>query len=344
MQKNPILSSLLRLTVPQLSLEHPFLMRTLLALSALHIAHHSPSRRDHLVSYAIAQHRSASQAAGILLANVTADNCVPVYIFSILTYVFAMATPSQPGDDLLLLNDAGVADWIYLLRGTKVSSLLILIPTTFPFSTLFPRDSKTYNTNANSPKEIVVLNYIYIAASPFGPMFAAGARRHCLRTTDTSPHQPLSTLLSFLRNNANSDISAAESAERMVIYESTIEELRKTFSVINKAASAGDLQVTDISIWVFNTSDEYLALLRDKDNVALVIMSYFCVLLKKLEAHWWMAGRATHILGSIYRLVDAEYRLLMWWPMEELGWLPPGSGEVSRRSSKEYAPWHGRTA
>jgi len=130
-RKNPILSSLLRLSVPQLCLEHPFLMRSLLALSALHIAHHSPARRDYLLSYAIAQHRSASQAAGIMLANVAADNCVPVHIFSILTYVFAMAIPSPPGDDFLLLNDTGVADWIYLLRGTKVTPSLIVITTSF---------------------------------------------------------------------------------------------------------------------------------------------------------------------------------------------------------------------
>lgn len=318
-------------------------MRSILALSALHIAHHSPSRRDYLISYAIAQHRSASQTAGMILANVTAENCVPIYIFSILTYVFAMATPSPQGDDFLLLNDAGVADWIYLLRGTKVSSFLILIPGTFPFSKLFLRDSRSYNINTTSLKEIVILNHTSIAASPFGPMFAAGARRYYLRTTDTSSHKPLTTLLSFLRNTANSGSSTdSASAQQMAIYESTIEELRKTFSVINQAASAGDLQVTDISIWVFNASDEYLALLKDRDNVALVILSYFCVLLRKLEGHWWMAGRAKHILGSIYRLVNAECRLLMRWPMEELGWLPPGSGKGSRQSSEEYPLQHDR--
>lgn len=68
------------------------------------------------------------------------------------------------------------------------------------------------------------------------------------------------------------------------------------------------------------------------------------MLLKNLEGHWWMAGRGKHILASIYRLVDAECRLLMWWPMEELGWLPPRSGEGSRQDSEEYPPQHSRTA
>lgn len=89
-----IVRSIFRISVPKLCFTHPWLMRNLLAISALHLAHFTPSRREHLISYALQQHQAASQKAGEILANVTSENCVPLYLFSVLTYMFAMATPT----------------------------------------------------------------------------------------------------------------------------------------------------------------------------------------------------------------------------------------------------------
>jgi hypothetical protein len=119
----------------------------------------------------------------------------------------------------------------------------------------------------------------------------------------------------------------------VAVYEYHIEELRKSFAVVNKSVSEGEIQITDISIWVFHLKDEFLTLLRERDNPTLVILSYFCVLLRRLENHWWMSGRTVHILSSIYRLVDEESRLLMRWPMEEIGWLPSATPESNSYQS-----------
>lgn len=280
---NYVVRTIFRLSVPKLCLSHPFLMRSILALSALHIAHFTPSLRDQLTSYALQQHQAASQTASSILANVTEDNCLAIYLFSVITYFFAMATPTpKDTDDFLLVSAAGVADWIYLLRGTR---------------------------------EIVSVNHAVLNASEFGPMFAAGARRNILRIVDTSPHEHLSELQHFLN-------SSIKDKATLAIYAFAIEELRKTFSVVD-SVGRNNSQVTDIIIWVFSTTDEYLALLKARDNTALVILAHFCVLMRGLECHWWMEGRSGHILGSIWRLVDEEHRLLMRWPMEEIGWLPP---------------------
>jgi hypothetical protein len=91
---NFIIRAQCQLAIPRLCLSYPFLMRTILALSALHIAHFTPSRRGDLISYALEQYQVASQKAGKILANVTEENCVALYVFSVLTYMFAMATPT----------------------------------------------------------------------------------------------------------------------------------------------------------------------------------------------------------------------------------------------------------
>jgi hypothetical protein len=179
-----------------------------------------------------------------------------------------------------------------------------------------------------------------LSASEFGPMFTTGSQRYMLRMVDASPHMPLAELQCHLETRISDK-------KLLGVYKFAIEEMRKTFGVVN-ASSKTELQVTDISIWAFTTTDEYLALLKARDNAALVILAFFCVLIRKFECHWlvftlsqeggslivmrpadwcelnrWMQGRSAHILRSIYRLVDDEYRLLMRWPMEENGWLPP---------------------
>lgn len=160
--------------------------------------------------------------------------------------VLTSSSTTQPteSDDFLFVSDGGVADWIYLLRGTR---------------------------------EIISMNHEALEASEFGPMFSAGGRRYVLRLVDTSPHAPLSELLAYLG-------SVVKDKDRLDIYSFAIEEMRKTFSVVNSTSYA-DLQVTDVSIWIFTATDEYLALLKARDNAALVILGFFCVLLRRLESH-----------------------------------------------------------
>lgn len=82
-----------RISIPKLALSHSFLMRSLLAISALHIAYYTPSRREQLTSYAMEQHQASSRAAFSMMMDLTEDSYIPIYIFSVLTYVFAMALP-----------------------------------------------------------------------------------------------------------------------------------------------------------------------------------------------------------------------------------------------------------
>ena len=278
-----LMCTLFRTSIPKLCLRHPFLMRALLAVSALHVAHYTPSRRHLLVDYAVQQHQAASKTATVMLSEMTDDTCIAMYIFSVLTYVFAMASPSSHDtDDILLVTDDFGTEWVHLLRGSRA---------------------------------IVDISEETLKRSEFSPIFEAGHRRFRLRLVDQTPHQPLSDLLSFLEGTI-------KSKSHLDTYSFVIEELRKTFSVIGQVMP-GQLNNTDTSIWLFQITDEYLALLKAKDNAALTILAYFCVLLKQMERYWWISGRSEHILGSIYRLIDNQHRLLLRWPMEEIGWMPP---------------------
>jgi hypothetical protein len=79
-----------RITVPRLAIENRYLMGEILALSALHLAHHRREQRHHYLSTALTHHQIASQEAIELLKNVTRENAAGLLVFSALTIVIGI--------------------------------------------------------------------------------------------------------------------------------------------------------------------------------------------------------------------------------------------------------------
>ncbi|KAN0114638.1 hypothetical protein V8E51_004182 [Hyaloscypha variabilis] len=94
--------------VPQLAMQHHFLMRGIFALSALHLSHLQPDRREELLIIAAD------------LNNVDKENCNSLFAFSALVVCYAFGSPKS-SEDLLLTgkdNTQAVPDWLHFLRGT----------------------------------------------------------------------------------------------------------------------------------------------------------------------------------------------------------------------------------
>ena len=118
LSRDPMLMNLWRINVPQVGFSYGFVMRGILALSALHLAHFNPTKKAFYTSQAMIQHQSALRTAISLLTQVTEANCSAIFLFSSITCLFALASPRQPSD-FLILGAGGIADWLYLLRGTR---------------------------------------------------------------------------------------------------------------------------------------------------------------------------------------------------------------------------------
>jgi hypothetical protein len=105
LHSDPALKTLWRINVPQLGFQYDFVMRGILALSALHLAYYRPEKRDLFIAQAKAQTQAGLRAATSMLMNITQENCSAVWIFSALTCIFT-------------LGDSGVASCLGLFRGT----------------------------------------------------------------------------------------------------------------------------------------------------------------------------------------------------------------------------------
>jgi hypothetical protein len=140
-----------RIETPKFAFSHEFVMHGLMAVSALHLAYLRQERRDYYLAYAKAQHEAGLRAATGLIASLNEDNCVPLWIFSILCTVFATARPRKSGD-FVIIGENGEADWFAVVRGCRA----IL---------------------ESSPDSLI--------NSPFGSMFQSGIARGKLRENAT---------------------------------------------------------------------------------------------------------------------------------------------------------------
>jgi hypothetical protein len=114
----PVVRTLWRINVPQLAFSHDYVMRGILAVSGLHLAYYNPERKDFYISQAMMHHQAGLRAASPQIPQMSRDNSSALYIFSVLTCIFALASPRRP-EDYLLFAEKGTPEWLLLLRGTR---------------------------------------------------------------------------------------------------------------------------------------------------------------------------------------------------------------------------------
>ncbi len=204
-----------------------------------------------------------------------------------LTSNSALGWPRKSGDTLPLAN-SGFPDWVYLTRGTKGFIDLAGVPND----------------------------------GPLAPLFAHSINRYMLRegpeAADSSAHPALTDLGKVFAQRP------LEEGLRQ-IYMTALKELKKSFG--QAQACAAQYEMTDAFTWIFLMAEDLLPLLRMPTQEAVAIFAFFCVLLTKLDGHWWMEGWGRQLIAHAYGLLDEEGRLLICWAVEEIGWVPPSAME-----------------
>jgi Fungal Zn(2)-Cys(6) binuclear cluster domain len=115
--QNPTLQILWRVAVPQIGFSYPYVLRVILAISALHLAYLQQEERAHYIAQAAYHHEVALQNVAPSLEIRIAENPTAVFAFSVLTYFIACAKPRAPGD-FFLLENGELSQWLVLFRAT----------------------------------------------------------------------------------------------------------------------------------------------------------------------------------------------------------------------------------
>ena len=285
LSQHPAFQTLWRTKAPQLGFSSPFLMRAILALSALHLAHLMPlERKGFYLSQAEFHHDVALQIVSPIVPRLMQEDSEALLLYSCLACFISCGKPRKQGD-LLLMEGGRISEWLIFFRGTK---------------TILDTASKES-----------------MGVGPLAPMFIVGAWKLRMREGESTEGQGFVQDLKLLMEEGG-----VEDAGELRVYFDALDEMSKSFAMVfNDSRNAND--PSDILIWLLLVSDEFLSLLRQRRPPALVIFAYFCVIMRRLEWAWWMEGWSVHLVAAIYDTLDEVRRNWMQWPLEQVGWVPP---------------------
>ncbi|KFY90533.1 hypothetical protein V500_05150 [Pseudogymnoascus sp. VKM F-4518 (FW-2643)] len=71
--------------------------------------------------------------------------------------------------------------------------------------------------------------------------------------------------------------------------------------------------------WTHTLPEEFVGLLHQRRDLALVIVGYYCIVLDALKEVWWLKGWSKELFGVILTNVDLSCRDVLEWPRQMIG-------------------------
>ncbi|TVY62349.1 hypothetical protein LSUE1_G008542 [Lachnellula suecica] len=271
-------------TVTHLAYQHPFLMHGILACAALHQAYLDPSNQASLIIKATTHQASAMPAFRSAIANITPSNSEAFLVFSHLLIIYSFASEKQ--DEHLFLaestddRDSGIIPpWLYFLRNG--CSLMCDI-------------------------------WDHLITSPVGALATAWD----IPILTPASQTPLVTHLLSIIPSSTSPSTWGD--ELTGLYTSSALALGAAFHSVNSIN--GTLTPWNaLRVWPMDIPDRYLEVLSARHPSALILLAHYCVLLRRIEGHWYFEGRAARLLGTVLKFLGEEWHWCIEWPLKEVG-------------------------
>ncbi|KAF5581586.1 sterol uptake control 2 [Fusarium pseudoanthophilum] len=271
-----------RMVLPEMSYNAPFLSHGLLSVAALHKAHLLPARRDKYLDLAAYHQTRGMEGFCGLFISIDENNWHPAFCFSSTIVIYAFSSAGQTADAM-----ADILQIFVLIRGIR-SSLLGAGRnlTQTPFSAW-----------ANG---IWIVGENDEASYDFDPPLD-----HSALPLDT--FQALRRLFAFYRTNL-SDCNRED-------YEFATLQLRKSAILIVHAGPQAEIGM--VMFFPYVISANVMSDIQAKDPCALVLLSYFSVLLSLVEHQfWYVQGWSRRLIEAIDLRLDGnnKFSKVAKWP------------------------------
>ena len=279
-----------RTSIFELAQEHLFVMHALLAISALHLAWLDPSQRSQNIVLASLHQQEALPLYQAAVGRPDEHNCHALFAFASILAMLEFASP-QDQDGLLFLESTderdGLPMWLNLIRGG--CSLLW---------------SLWSNISTGSMKKLIGMETIEDSLASFAGI------------SDEDPHLAALLPLFLLGSSPLTDADPAE----LDIYVAALDALRWVFALPYINAWSFTYRYL-IQVWPIRVPQEFFRLLNKQRQGALVLLAYYCVLLKRAQSAWYLQQRAEQLMGFVQVNLDRHLADWVQWPRKELEFL-----------------------
>ncbi|KAL5313159.1 hypothetical protein ACEPPN_018892 [Leptodophora sp. 'Broadleaf-Isolate-01'] len=254
-------------------------MNGLLALSALHLASLQPHRASALHISASISKQAALPSFRKSVAEGKNEDIHAVFAFSWILVPFVLAFSEGDDERSKIPNfDGENPHWFFAIRG-----LLVLFGN----------------------------NWRELAKGPFSPLLSQSSGPY---THESNPDD--SQLAKVHQLLAPKDQASAEEERDLAVCRVALDKLR-VVSALPYAPCKTLPSISSVYLWTGIVTDEYLQLVHARKPEALVVLAYYCVLLKKSNDIWYLRGVGENMLDAISNQLDEKWKPWITWAIQQ---------------------------
>ncbi|KAJ6183704.1 Zn(II)2Cys6 transcription factor [Penicillium mononematosum] len=286
-----------------------YVLHLLLAVSAFYLKRTSENNRMHCLlqpdfNCGVEAERHLSTAIAQVAAtdpHMDQGNSHTLYIASLFIFICSLARGPQPSEYLAFRDDNdtptlclfnGMRSILEASKNSGISSGISEVHAP-EMQELSPQQARESEQIQNLPSHEII-NYNIGASSQYS--------------------QPLSNLRILILNTFH------PTDPRHSAYCDVFELLRSRYdSILGPVPIAGPELWPQIFSWLYLLPDVAAHDMQQKHPIALLLFSYFAVLLNELDSVWFIRGWPSHIVKAVHTRLGEYHRPFLLWPMNELG-------------------------
>lgn len=268
--------------VPDLAYSNRFLLHGLLACTAQYMIHMNFPQRQELILRACSHQDHALPAFREAIDNPTNDNCDAIMTFSYLLVVYTFATSSANSSDSLL----------FVANSASCSNHHSIVPLWL----VFLRDG------------CAMLCDVWDLIED-GPLAT-------LTTAWESDIYDGNDLPYWMHFSSIAQEGLSWSKDEVRIYGDASLLLARCFVTMEQQQNDSWATTWKIlGLWPMRVESEFMTLLYNRHPGALVLLAYYCIILKRMERYWYFEGGAAKLMLSILSVLEKSWHRFIREPL-----------------------------
>ena len=277
--------------IPKMGFQHSFLLHGILSVAALHKRKQVQELQQQAMLLEVARdHQQQALTEYIpLVGDITDENCHALFAFSqalaAISYTLLQLPAAQQSPRDFIQGIVAVFD---LLIGTVV---------------------------------IAVEGRDWLRRGELASMMGHGPSMldwNMMPLSD-EPKIALASLLDRIqslptRNPGRSPESSVDVATAKDCYVEAVQKMKPLFPRMPETRP----KISTVIGWAVFVDAKYIALLKQEDAAALVILAYYGVTLHKLDHVWWLSGLGARLVHAVSEIVSEEWAPYLIWPKSEV--------------------------
>jgi hypothetical protein len=272
--------------VVELALKEPFLLNSLLAVSAMHLYFQNRDSQ-HLLHAALSLQTAALVQIKPILANPGQDRAIPALFFAAFTGIYAFA------------------ELYFSLQARSQDS---------PSNNDIERIVDCFKL-AWGVRPVIAPHWEQIKNSWIKPVFHASDK--AVQTVGTVNMGVLIPSYSQVYDLCNS-VQDPDQAQ-LLIHAADRLFLHLAYFLLSKDHCGLPSPGNPSLGWPIEVQEGFLQLLISREPAALVLLAHYGALLHLSPHHWWTTGWPRFVLDAVRRELDESHQPLLAWPVEFLG-------------------------